>query len=233
MTRFRRRSKRFSRVASTRSTPGERDVLSRAAVVGRTFSRASLGALTSDSGNRELDGRLASLERRRLVRLHTTEHEFVHPLVHGAAYQAIGRSDRSALHLLLARWLDHHDHGDELVGAHLERAALDTARGPEQAALASEASARLGEAGQRALLILDQAAAVNLLTRASGLLDDRDDGRLELECSLGLALKGLGEFDRAVQILESVAERALVTNNRRIETRASLERSFRVSSRDR
>ncbi len=48
--------------------PGERAVLSRAAIVGRSFSRESIGALTPDVETRELDGRLASLERRRLVR---------------------------------------------------------------------------------------------------------------------------------------------------------------------
>ena len=78
--------------------PGERAVLSRAAVVGRAFSRESLGALTPDAEARELDGRLASLERRRLVRPRGDDHEFVHPLVRGAAYDAIGRPERAAMH---------------------------------------------------------------------------------------------------------------------------------------
>ena len=85
--------------------PGERDVLSRAAVVGRVFSRESLGALTPDAEARELDGRLASLERRRLVRPRGDDHEFVHPLVRGAAYDAIGRPERAAMHETFARWL--------------------------------------------------------------------------------------------------------------------------------
>ena len=71
--------------------PGERDVLSRAAVVGRAFSQDSVRALTPEEESRELDGRLASLARRRLVRPRATEHEFVHPLIHRAAYGAIDR----------------------------------------------------------------------------------------------------------------------------------------------
>ena len=108
--------------------PGERAVLSRAAVVGRAFSRESLGALTPDAETRELGGRLASLERRRLVRPRGDDHEFVHPLVRGAAYDAIGRPERAVMHETFARWLDERGEGDELVGTHLERAARDAQR---------------------------------------------------------------------------------------------------------
>jgi DNA-binding SARP family transcriptional activator len=203
--------------------PGERDVLSRAAVVGRAFSWESIAALTPHAEARELDGRLASLGRRRLVRPRAGEYEFVHALVGRAAYGAIGRSERAGMHESFARWLDERSEGDELVGAHLERATRDTSAGSERTALSREASARLGRAGQRALLAFDQSAAANLLERAAALLDDGDSERLELECGLGLALKGLGELDRAARLLESIGERALATGNRRIGARARIE----------
>ena len=127
--------------------PGERAVLSRAAIVGRSFSRESIGALTPDVETRELDGRLASLERRRLVRSRGMEHEFVHPLVRGAAYDAIGRAARAAMHESFARWLDaRSDEGDELVGAHLERAARDSRCGRDRDALVPR---RVGSARSR------------------------------------------------------------------------------------
>ena len=203
--------------------PGERDVLSRAAVVGRAFSQDSVRALTPEEESRELDGRLASLARRRLVRPRAMEHEFVHPLIHRAAYGAIDRVGRAGMHESFARWLDARSEGDELVGAHLERAALDSLAGTERIALSRDAAARLGGAGQRALLAFDHAAAANLLERATALLDDGDPERLELECDLGLALKGLGELDRAARLLESIEEKALATGNRRIGARARVE----------
>ncbi len=203
--------------------PGERDVLSRAAVVGRTFSRESLGALTSDAENRELGGRLASLERRRLVRPRGDDHEFVHPLVRGAAYDAIGRPKRAAMHETFARWLDGRHEGNELVGAHLERAALDASDLAGRGALAREASDRLGGAGQHALLSFDHAAAANLLERAAALLDDEAPDRMEIECSLGLALKGLGQRDRAVELLGAAAERARAAGLLRLQLRARVE----------
>jgi DNA-binding SARP family transcriptional activator len=203
--------------------PGERAVVSRAAVVGRAFSRESLGALTPDAEAREVDGRLASLERRRLVRPRGDDHEFVHPLVRGAAYDAIGRPDRAAMHETFARWLDERGEADELVGTHLERAALDSAAGDEREARSRDAATRLGAAGQRALLGSDHAAAANLLERSIALVENCDEERLELECSLGHSLKGLGERDRAVALLEGIADRARTAGVARLEIRARIE----------
>jgi DNA-binding SARP family transcriptional activator len=203
--------------------PGERDVLSRAAVVGRAFSRDAIAALTPNEGLGELDGRLSSLARRRFVRSRGGEHEFVHPLVHGAAYGAIGRARRAEMHESVGRWLDQRDESEELVGAHLERAVLDTTRGLQRDALAREASARLGRAGERALLTSDHAAAANLLERAAAMLEPGDVERLELECHLGHSLKGLGEHGRAIDLLSRVAARAEGADDRRLELRARLE----------
>ena len=131
--------------------PGERAVLSRAAVVGRVFSRESLGALTPDRETRELAGRLASLGRRRLVRTRGDEHEFAHPLVRGAAYGAIARAERAALHETFARWLDGRGEGDELVGT-APRSGRSLDASDRRSASASTRGARLPSAsrGRRA-----------------------------------------------------------------------------------
>ena len=203
--------------------PGERAVLSRAAVVGRTFSRESLGALTPDRETRELAGRLASLGRRRLVRTRGDDHVFAHPLVRSAADGAIARPERAALHETFARWLDGRDESDELIGTHLERAARDAGDLARRAALSLEASAWLGEAGQRALLSFDYAAAANLLERAAALLDDEALDRMEIECRLGHALKGVGRLGEAIDLLEATAVRARDAGHRPIELRARVE----------
>ena len=203
--------------------PGERDVLARAAIIGRTFSRVALEALTPDGERGELAGRLASLERRRLVRSTVGEHEFAHVLVQDAAYGAIRRADRAELHESFARRLELDGAEDELVGAHLERATIDTLHVGERAVLAREAAERLGQAGRRARLMLDHAAAQNLLERAGALLDDADHQRLELECLQCEALKAQGDGERAARLLESVAARALAAGDRRVELRSRTE----------
>ncbi|HEX2304388.1 MAG TPA: BTAD domain-containing putative transcriptional regulator [Gaiella sp.] len=203
--------------------PGERAVLSRAAVIGRAFSRESIGALTPDAELRELDGRVASLARRSLVRQRGADHEFVHPLVRGASYDAIGRAERAGMHERFARWLDGRGEDDALVGTHFERAALDAADRDRRLSLSRDAAERLGRAGTQALMTLDHAAARNLLGRAAALLPPSDPSRLELELRLGEVLKGLGENEDAVALLEDVAERARATGDSRIELRSRVE----------
>ena len=203
--------------------PGERVALGRAAVVGRTFSDDAIRALTPDSELAELGGRLASLARRRLVAPSTGGYAFVHALVRDAAYTTVSRRERADLHERLARSLEEWGAADELVGIHLERAALSMVAEPDRAAMAREAAARLGRAGRDALLAYDAAGARNLLERAMALLGDDDSDRLELACLLGLALKGLGRLDDAIELLEAVADRARADQNRRIELRARVE----------
>src|SRR4029079_14604288 len=111
----------------------------------------------------------------------------------------------AAMHEAFARWLDDRGEGDELVGTHLERAANDGGDPSVRTALAHDASARLATAGERALLSFDHAAAANLLERAAALLDEEALDRIEIECSLGPALRGVGRLDRAIELLESTA----------------------------
>jgi hypothetical protein len=126
------------------------------------------------------------------------------------------------LHETFARWLDTHDRGDELIGTHLERAALDTPASGRKT-LAHEAADRLGRSGFFALQAGDNAGARNLLERATVLLEPDDPVRLELECVLGQALKGFGDNERAVLILENVEALAHRAGDRRLELRAQVE----------
>ena len=105
---------------------------------------------------------------------------------------------------------------------HLERAALST-DAEQRRGLARESATWLGRAGLQAVLAFDHAAACNLLQRAIALREEGDPDRLELECLLGLALKGLGRFDEAIEMLEAVAGRGRAEGNRAVELRARIE----------
>src|SRR5439155_12012750 len=96
----------------------ELDVLRRASVVGRHFTRADV----KDLGPLD-DADLAGLERRALV--HPTNDDrfrFHHALVRDVAYRGIPKAERAELHERAADSMDSRNIADELVGYHLEQA---------------------------------------------------------------------------------------------------------------
>ena len=147
----------------------------------------------------------------------------MHALVRDAAYAAVARDERAYLHEGLARWLESRGGAGELVGMHLERAALSTAAASARTTLSREAAVWLGRAGREAVLASDAAGARNLLERALTLLDEDAPDRPELGCLLGQAYKGLGQLEDAVVLLEGIVARARTDRDRRIEMRARVE----------
>ncbi len=112
-----------------RLSTGAREVLHRAAVVGRTFWRGSLIALGCD--DQRLDGYLSELQDRELVFkrgesvIHgDTEYIFKQTLVRDVAYENLLRSQRIHHHQAVANWLAKHRHGrgdDFMLGHHYEQ----------------------------------------------------------------------------------------------------------------
>jgi DNA-binding SARP family transcriptional activator/tetratricopeptide (TPR) repeat protein len=195
----------------------ELDVLRRAAVVGRRFSRVELGDLIQeDDATRQLLG----LAERGLV--HPEEQDlfrFHHVLVRDVAYRGIPKSQRAELHEHAARGLDRRDGADELVGYHFEQAfryVTQLARRDKHAQeLAVEGGQRLGRAGIRAWKRADAPAAINLLSRAVELLPEAD----EFASELGTALRVSGDVDRAREVLV----RATAAPEMRVQLRARIE----------
>jgi DNA-binding SARP family transcriptional activator len=208
--------------------PGERGVLQRAAIIGREFTRAAVDALAPD-GARGSATSLLALVRRRLVRPDAARSAddaflFDHALIRDATYAAIAKAERARLHEQLARWLDQRDELDEIVGHHLEQAALCLEQtGAEAAAVAQEAVDRLARAGERAVWSREHRTAVRLLMRAAALLGDTDIRRLELECLASVPLRNLWETSEAFALLEDVERRAVETGDRRLALRAGVE----------
>jgi class 3 adenylate cyclase/tetratricopeptide (TPR) repeat protein len=158
--------------------PGERAVVEAAAVEGRMFQRSAVVSLVSKDVRPEVGSHLLALVRRELVRADRAEFpgddgfRFVHILVREAAYDAVPKQRRAALHEGYALWLEGKAgtrvaEYEELLGYHLEQAARYLAElGQPDDELASHAAERLGRAGERALARSDIPAAVNLLTRS-------------------------------------------------------------------
>jgi tetratricopeptide (TPR) repeat protein len=216
----------------------ERNVLERAAVAGRIFSRGAVRALSPVAERSALEPRLAGLVQKQLIRPHRTEfgaehtYRFRHNLIRDAVYRHMSKASRAELHERFAGWLEGAGEGksaerDEILGYHLEQAVRyrqELGRPDEQ--LAVRAGERLARAGRRAVDRGDLPAAVSLLSRATALLPDAHGERREILPMLGSALIRTGDFPRAERVLTEALEAAQAAGDRRLELRTVIEREF-------
>jgi tetratricopeptide (TPR) repeat protein len=217
--------------------PGERAVISRAAIVGKEFSaEATLDLLPEDA--REFGERhLEALSRREFIRDTPTPlgagFRFRHILIQQAAYRATPKSLRAELHERFADWVDDPvrsgvDESSEVVGYHLEqafeyRSELGPVGDPELE-LAHRAGDHLASAGHQAFKRGDMPATVNLLGRAAALPTPRGGPGLAALPELGYALFEIGEVDEASAVLAGARERARADGDRGIEWRVTITR---------
>ena len=217
-----------------RLDPFDRDVLERAAVVGREFWPGAVGAL--GSGDETLGQTLLGLVRRELVEPAVSSipgedgFRFRHALIRDAAYAGIPKRTRADLHERFAAWVELHEPRDELLGYHLERAyryreeldALDD----HTRSLGERAGELLAAAGRRALARDDVPAAVNLLERGVSLSPRTSGSRGYALLELAIALMRSGAFSTAEGALEEALDLGRADGDRRLELRTLIEREF-------
>ncbi len=217
-----------------RLAPADRDVLERAAVVGKDFWPGAVAAL--GSGDETIGPMLLGLVRRELVEPAVSSipgedgFRFRHALIRDAAYAGIPKRTRADLHERFAGWLELHDRRDELVGYHLENAyryreELD-AVDDHTRLLGERAGELLTAAGGRALASDDVPAAVNLLERGVSLLPRAGGSRGYALLDLAVALMRSGAFAAAEGALEEALGLGRAAGDRRLELRTLIEREF-------
>jgi DNA-binding SARP family transcriptional activator/tetratricopeptide (TPR) repeat protein len=209
----------------------ERALLERAAVVGRRFPRAAVIHLSPPDELAGIEGCLATLVRKGLIRVggsatsNDDAFRFYHALVREVAYTGITKEHRSDLHERHGGWLEQRDGPPEIVGYHLEQAHRYRRElrpsDPSLARLAIRAGEQLARSGIKAWKRADTPAAVNLLGRAVSLLP-AGGSRSELECELAIALRTGGEGAQAHELLRRAIDDA-APDDRRIELRARIE----------
>jgi len=200
----------------------ERELLERGAVEGEVFHRLAIRALASERLAGEVEQRLAGLVRKEMIRPHPATFRddeafrFRHLLIRDAAYEALPKAERAALHERFADWLERIGEElaelDEIAGWHLEQALYyqrELGRQGDES-LASRAAERLHAAGRRAARRSDPAAARNLLERALALVPSGAPGRPLIAVDLAEQLTDAGEFDRADELLSAVENNAEV-----------------------
>jgi class 3 adenylate cyclase/tetratricopeptide (TPR) repeat protein len=217
-----------------RLDPVDRDVLERAAVVGKEFWPSAVGAL--GSGDETLGPTLLGLVRRELVEPAVSSipgedgFRFRHALIRDAAYAGIPKRARADLHERFAAWVELHERRDELLGYHLEQAyryreeldALDD----HTRSLGERAGELLSAAGSRALARDDIPAAVNLLERGVVLAPRTSAARGYGLLELAIALMRSGAFAEAEGALAEALDLGRADGDRRLELRTLIEREF-------
>lgn len=166
-----------------RLSPGERQVLEAASVVGHVFYAGAAAELTA-LDPAVVNGHLRSLTRKEMIRSERSDiageegFAFSHTLVRDSAYQVVPKLRRAELHERLARWLDKRSdslsgEADDFVGHHLaEAAALRRDLGELDdgtSSLAEEAATRLS-AGAGRLMATDVTSAAAMYARAAELV---------------------------------------------------------------
>ncbi len=227
-----------------RLTVGERDVLGRAAVVGKEFFRGAVRELTPEAERGAVAEHLKALVRKELVRPDRSTlpsedaFRFRHLLIRDAAYDAMPKELRADLHERFAAWLERVAgeriaEQEEILGYHLEQAyRLRAELGPiddRGLALARAAAQHLAPAGRRSYERGDMPGAAQLLGRAAELMPADDPERLDLLLVLGYAHGETGAFESADAILAECADRARGIGDRRREWKAIIERWLDVS----
>ncbi|HEY4236488.1 MAG TPA: adenylate/guanylate cyclase domain-containing protein [Gaiellaceae bacterium] len=217
-----------------RLDPLDREVLERAAVVGKEFWPGAVAALGDGEGT--LGPTLLGLVRSELVEPAVSSipgedgFRFRHVLIRDAAYAGIPKRMRADLHERFADWLELHLPGEEFLGYHLEQAhryrqelgSLDD----HTRSLGGRAGELLTGSGERALARDDVPAAVNLLERGVALLPRTSSSRGFALLELAVALMRSGAFAAAEGALEEALDLGRAEGDRRLELRTLIEREF-------
>jgi class 3 adenylate cyclase/tetratricopeptide (TPR) repeat protein len=201
----------------------ERATLERGAVVGQTFYRGAVEALSPGPLRPSVAAGLWSLQQRRLIRAEESPFvgdeafAFVHLLVRDAAYDAMLKRTRAELHEAFADWLsekagDRLPEYEEIVGYHLEQAYrhhLELGILDDHAILLrGRAAEHLSAAASRAFATNNMRASAALFDRALSLIPEDDTSMVAVLPDLGSALLQIGELDRARTVLERAEDQA-------------------------
>jgi len=191
----------------------ERRLIQDAAVVGKTFTKASLAALTG-LAETEIETVLSSLLRKEFLSLQADprspergQYGFLQDLVRRVAYDTLSRKDRKARHLaaaayLASSWGSEDDEVVEVVAAHYLEAYHAAPDAPDAPAIKVKARDALVSAGRRAQSLAAGEEARRYYEQAIELTDDPLQ-RAELDERAGRMARAGGRFDEAVAHYES------------------------------
>jgi class 3 adenylate cyclase/tetratricopeptide (TPR) repeat protein len=196
--------------------PEERRVLQDAAVLGKSFTKGGLAAL-SGLGEPELDPVLASLVRKEVLSVQADprspergQYAFLQDLLKQIAYETLARADRKGRHLAAAEYLEvatgqAEQEAVEVVAAHYVdayEAAPDAADAP---AIRRKAAERLAHAGDRAASLAATEEALRSFEKAAALAEE-PRWQADLLERAGRAAQEGGRYPQALALYERALE---------------------------
>jgi class 3 adenylate cyclase/tetratricopeptide (TPR) repeat protein len=153
----------------------ERSVVQDAAVLGKTFTKSALAAV-SGSGDGDLDTLLAALVRKEVLSLQVDprspergQYGFLQDLLRQVAYEMLPRRERKSRHLAAAEHLEQRPEPDELVeivASHYVSALELDPEGEDASDIRDRAEATLVRAGEHAVSLGASEAAQRYFERA-------------------------------------------------------------------
>lgn len=204
----------------------DREVLQRAAVIGRVFWKDALETLSPEDD--ALGASLRSLCERGVIFERTpsafegsAEYAFKHSILHEVVYESVLLRRRAEYHAKAAAWLiqvsgNRADSWSPLIARHLEVAG--------NAAGAGEWYVRAGSQAQESYSLHE---ATQHYHKALALLGEQSTAvRLEAFEGLGRVLRWQARFEQAADILESMTTEAVGVSSSRAEVRAWIELSI-------
>ena len=206
----------------------ERRLLSDAAVLGRTFSRAGLAAL-SGLTEEELEPHLQSLLRKEILTVQLdplsperNQLSFVQDLLRRVAYETLSVRERKARHLAVAAHLGDDEDVAAVVAAHYLDAYRAGPSDPDAPELRTKARVALTRAAERAASLASAAEAASYFGQAAELAEEPLERAELLERSGRAAMQG-GNIDQADEVLKQAIEL--------LEERGEQHAAARVSAR--
>jgi len=196
--------------------PEERRILQDAAVLGKSFTKTGLAAL-SGLDEAELEPTLGSLVRKEVLSVQADprspergQYAFLQDLLKQIAYETLARSDRKARHLAAARYLEQsagplEQDTAEVIAAHYVDAYEAAPDAPDAADIRTKAAERLAIAGERAASLAAPAEAQRYFERAAALADG-PLRQAELLEQAGRAAQTGGRYPEALALFERTIE---------------------------
>lgn len=191
----------------------ERRLLQDGAVLGKTFTRSALGAL-SDGSEDVLEPLLGSLVRKEVLGVQADprspehgQYGFLQDLVRHVAYETLAKRERRTKHLAAAEYLNRafaadEDEVVEVIASHYV-SALDAAPAAEDAAdISAKAQAMLARAGERAASLGAAAEARRYFEQATELVEDSPQRAALLNRAGDMAARS-GDPDSARRLLDA------------------------------
>jgi class 3 adenylate cyclase/tetratricopeptide (TPR) repeat protein len=201
-------------------SPEERRLVQNGAVLGKTFTKHGLAALTGQDAE-ELEPLLAGLLRKEILAIQADpsspergQYAFLQDIVRHVAYETLSKRERKAKHLAAAQflssvWSAEEDEIVEVVAAHYVDAYAAAPEDDDAADIRTKAREMLVRAGERAASLAANLEAQRAFERALELIDDPlVQAELEERAGTmartgGRAAEAAAHYERSIELFEA------------------------------